>query len=192
MRWKLLTAQIREEIYYSLTSRGLFPEKQNGCWKGYRGTENLLYIDQQIHNESKTRRRKFSYGLDWQQKGIRYCIAKLDYKLPQNVQIVQNIRWSHKLYRENHENLKSGIDTMRKKLSGSEGPKWYVSRRCTITMTIHNCMKTLKHIPRKCTAGYKLSRSQEKINQLIYMGDIKMFAKNEKEQETQLEYTMRT
>ena len=25
MMWKILTSQIREEIYYSLTSRGLFP-----------------------------------------------------------------------------------------------------------------------------------------------------------------------
>ena len=33
-------------------------------------------------------------------------------------------------------------------------------------------------------AGYKLSRSQEKINHLMYMDDIKLFAKNEKELET--------
>ena len=43
----------------------------------------------------------------------------------------------------------------------------------------------LNHILRKCAAGYKLSRSQEKINHLImYMDDIKLFAKNEKELET--------
>ena len=41
----------------------------------------------------------------------------------------------------------------------------------------------LNHILRKCTAGYKLSRSQEKINHLMYMDDIKLFAKNEKELE---------
>ena len=42
----------------------------------------------------------------------------------------------------------------------------------------------LNHILRKCTAGYKLSRSQEKINHLMYMDDIKLFANNEKELET--------
>ena len=40
------------------------------------------------------------------------------------------------------------------------------------------------HILRKCTAGYKLSRSQEKINHLMYMYDIRLFAKTEKELET--------
>ena len=36
---------------------------------------------------------------------------------------------------------------------------------------------------RKCTVGYKLSKSQKKINHLMYMDDIKHFAKNEKELE---------
>ena len=45
-------------------------------------------------------------------------------------------------------------------------------------------MMPLSRLLRKCTAGYKLSRSQEKVNHLMYMDDIKLFAKNEKEQET--------
>ena len=42
----------------------------------------------------------------------------------------------------------------------------------------------LNHILRKCAAGYTLSKTQEKINHLMYMDDIKLFAKNEKELET--------
>ena len=45
-------------------------------------------------------------------------------------------------------------------------------------------MMPLNHIHRKCTAGYKHSGSQEKINHLMYIDDIKLFAKNEKELET--------
>ena len=44
-------------------------------------------------------------------------------------------------------------------------------------------MTPLNHILRKCAAGYKL-KSQEKINHLMYMDGIKLFAKNEKELET--------
>ena len=73
------------------------------------------------------------------------------------------ITWSHKLYRENHENLESGIDSRRKKLSWGEGPRRYISRRCTITVTIHNCHDATYHILKKGTAEYKLSKSQEKI-----------------------------
>ena len=38
-------------------------------------------------------------------------------------------------------------------------------------------MMPLNHIRRKYRAGYKLSKSQEKINHLMYMDDIKLFAK---------------
>ena len=63
MMWKILTAQIREEIYYSLISRGWFPNEQKGCRKGSRGTAELLYIDQHILNESKNRRK--SLAMAW-------------------------------------------------------------------------------------------------------------------------------
>ena len=38
----------------------------------------------------------------------------------------------------------------------------------------------LNYILRKYSAGYTLSKSQEKINQLMYMGDITSFYKNER------------
>ena len=44
-------------------------------------------------------------------------------------------------------------------------------------------MMPLNYTLRKCTTGYKLSKLQENINHLMYMDDIKLFAKNEKELE---------
>ena len=46
--WKILIAQIREMIHFSLTKCRLFPEQENGYCKASRDTE-LLSIDQQIH-----------------------------------------------------------------------------------------------------------------------------------------------
>ena len=60
MMWKIQSVQIREGIYYSLTSHGLFPEEHKGSWKGYRDTEEQLYIDQHILNESKTSRKNLA------------------------------------------------------------------------------------------------------------------------------------
>ena len=83
MMWKILTAQIREKIYNSLTSRGLFPGEQKGCRKGSRGTAELLYIDQHILNESKTRRKNLAMA--WIDYKKTYDIW-LDTTLSQNVQ----------------------------------------------------------------------------------------------------------
>ena len=106
------TAQIREGIYDLLTSQGLFLEEQKVCCKWTRGTGELLYIDQHILHESTTRRKKSRYCVDWLQKGIRFSPAKLDNKLPRNS---QDIRRSHKIYREDHEYLENRIDYKREK-----------------------------------------------------------------------------
>ena len=45
-------------------------------------------------------------------------------------------------------------------------------------------MMPLNDILRKCTTGNTLSKSQEKINHLMSMDNIKLFAKNKKELET--------
>ena len=58
--------------------------------------------------------QKSVYGLDLLQKGIWYSHTNPENKLPQNV---QNIRWNHRLYWENHENLESGINCRTEKLS---------------------------------------------------------------------------
>ena len=130
----------------------------------------------------KDKTKKSSYSLDWQQKGIWYSSTKLNTTLSQNV---QNITWSHELHRKDHANLESGVDSRRKKISWNWDPKRDFPRRCTITLTIHIGIIPLNHILRKCTAVYKLSRSQEKINHIMYKDDIKLlFAKNEKELET--------
>ena len=44
----------------------------------------------------------------------------------------------------------------------------------------------LNHILRKFTVGYKLSKSQEKVNQLMNMDDIKLLAKKKKKNEKEL------
>ena len=53
--WKILTAQIREDIYNSLISHRLFSEEEKGCHEGTSGKQ--LYIDQFILKEIKTRRK---------------------------------------------------------------------------------------------------------------------------------------
>ena len=61
--------------------------------------------------------------------------AKLDHKLPQNG---QDIRRSHKLYRENYEILEIGIDSRREKLSWVKNPERYLPGKFAIIITIYD------------------------------------------------------
>ena len=143
--WKIVTAKIREEIYYSLTSHGLFLEKKRMPQRTQRHGRATLHWSAHPKRE-QDQMEKSSYGLGWQQKGIWYGSAKLNNELPQNV---QNITWSHKLYRENYENLESRIDSMRKKLCWSKDLKRYIPKRYTITITIYNCDDTTQPYTQK-------------------------------------------
>ena len=145
MMWKILTAHVREEIYYSLTSRRLFPDEQKGCHKGSRGTAELLYIDPNILNESKNRRKNLA-------------MAWIDYKkaydmVPQtwiiNCPKMYKISHEIKLHRKNHEKLESWINCRRKNLGWNKDPKRDFPRRCTVTPTIHNCHYATKPYTQK-------------------------------------------
>ena len=120
-----------------------------------------------------------SLGMDWID-----CKKAYD-MLPQNwiINCLKMYKISDKVINFIEKTMKTWkveLIAKREKLSLSEGLNRYISRRCTVTVTIHNCQ--LCHLT-KCTAGYKPSKSQEKINPLTNTADIKLFAKNEKELE---------
>ena len=71
MIWKILKAQIREEIYYSLECCGLFPEEQKGRYKETRETGDLLYTDQHILKE-----RQKNLVMAWIDNKKTYDIAQ--------------------------------------------------------------------------------------------------------------------
>ena len=98
--------------------------------------------------------KKCSYDVDWQQKGIRYGLAKLDNGLSQNVQDIQR---SHKVYREKHGELERGIDNRKKKFNWGGKPDRYIPGRYAITITINNsCLATQLH---KMHRGLQTSKS---------------------------------
>ena len=169
--WKILTAQIREEIYYSLKSHGLFSDEQKGCCKGSRGTAELLYIDQHILNESKTRRKNLA-------------ITWIDYKKAYDMVPHSWIINSLTMYKISHEVINFIDKTMKtwrveltaggRRLAEAKIQKGIFQGDSLSPSLFIIAMMPLNHILRKCTARY----------QLMYMDDIELFTKNEKELET--------
>ena len=173
MIWKMFKVQIREEIYYSLTSPRLFPEEQKGCCKGSRGTAELLYIDQHILNGSKTRLKNLT--IVW----IDY--KKAYYILPQRCLKMYKI--SHEVINFVEKTMKTWrveLTTAERSLAETKIQRGIFQGDALSPLLFIIAMKPLNPILRKYTAGYKLSRSQEKINHLMYMDDIKLFAQKGK------------
>ena len=151
---KMLTAQIREEIYNSLTSRGLFPDEQKGCRKGSRGTAELLYIEQHILNESKTR---------WK----NLAMAWVDYKKACDMVPRSWIINCLKMYKISYEVINFIEKTMKtwrveliaggRSLAETKIQRVIFQGDALTPLLFIIAMMPLNHILRKCTAGYKLS-----------------------------------
>ena len=156
-----------------------------------QGRVELLYIDQHILNESKTRRKNLA-------------VAWIDYKKAYDMLPQSWILHCLKMYKISHEVINFIKQTMKtwgveltaggRSIAETKIQRGIFQGDAISPLLFIIAVMPLNHILRKCSAGYKLSRSQEKINHLIYMDDLKLFAKNEKELKlsyTQLEYTLR-
>ena len=118
MTWKILTAQIRKEIYYLLISRGLFPKEQKDNTRKWEEQEMYYTLIHASPTKSKWN-DKSSFGVDWLQKGIWYDHTKLDNRLSQNI---QDLWQSQNIYWEYNGKLESGTNRKRKKISWGENP----------------------------------------------------------------------
>ena len=110
---------------------------------------------------------KCNHGVDWLQKGLWHNSAKLDHRLFQNA---RDICQREKNHPGSNEKLESEIDKRRKDFYCGDNPGKYLPGKSTFTITFFNTDDAIE--------------SQEKINHLIYVEDIKLFVKNYKELET--------
>ena len=58
--WKLLTGVIADQIHAHLDQEKLLLEEQKECRKGFRGTNDLLYIDRAVIKEVKSRNKNLA------------------------------------------------------------------------------------------------------------------------------------
>ena len=156
--WKIL-------IYNSLISSRIFPDEQKGCHKRTSGTEELLCIDRLILNESKTRRENLA--MTWidckkaydmvLESWILHCLKM--YKIPDQItQFIEKIMqtWRVKL-------TSGGQSLLEVKIKRDTFQEHALSPLLFVI-----ALMPLNHIFRKCSSRYKFSKSQEKINHLMY------------------------
>ena len=60
LMWKLLSVVIADQIYRHLDQQKLSPEKQKGCTKRSRETNDFLYIDRAVIREVKSRKKNLA------------------------------------------------------------------------------------------------------------------------------------
>ena len=155
----------------------IVPRRTDKIPKKSRVTEELLYTDQPIFNDSKTRPKN-------------QAMALIDYKNAYDMVPQSWIINCLKIYKISDEviNIIEKIMTIWR-VEMTAGGKSLAETKIKIGIILGDAvspllfviaMIPLSHVLRKFAAGYKLSKTREKINHLMYMDDIKLFVNNEK------------
>ena len=175
--WKLLTGVIANELYEYLESNSMLPEEQKGCRRKTRGTHDLLYIDRMVLKEVKQRKKGLAMG--W----IDYRKA---YDMIAHSWILESLKGLG-VNRQIREFLQESMKTWRVELTCGEQILGEVKINRGIfqgdtlsPLLFVTALIPLTHILRKSKAGYEFSKTKVKVNHLLYMDDLKLYAKNEK------------
>lgn len=175
MVWKLLTGVLAEEIYGHLDKQHAFVEEQKGCRKGARGTHDLLFIDKMVLKEARNRKKNLSMAwVDYKKaydmvphSWILECLNL--FGIADNVkQLIQTTMKSWRTELSACGELLGEVKINRGIFQGDTlSPLLFVISLIPMTLVL-----------RDINIGYYLYGGQ-KINQLLFMDDLKLFAKDE-------------
>ena len=178
LMWKSLTGIIADQVHNYLDTNNLLPEEQKGCRKRSKGTADLLYIDRMILREVHTRKKKLGVGwIDYQKaydnvshSWVLECLTMLgiDEKV---TSFLKNSMKSWEVELKCGNELLGNVKIRREIFQGdSLYPLPFVIALIPLT-----------YILCKSRPGYDYAKNGEKINYLLYMDDLKLYSKNEKD-----------
>ena len=176
--WKILTGILAEEVYWFLNDNMLLPDEQKGCRKKTRGTSDLLYIDKMVLKEARARKKNLA--MTWIDYRKAYDMMPHSWIL----ECLQELGVNDKIRRLLEESMKSWrVElTCAGQLLGEVKVKRGIFQGDSLSPLLFVCaMIPLTHILRKTKPGYEFSGSGKKINHLLYMDDLKLYGKKEKE-----------
>ena len=177
--WKLLTGIIADEIYNHLDTNRILPVEQKGCRRRKRGSKDQLMIDKAIMRNSK--RRKTGLKVVWIDYKKAYDLLPHTWiiKTLELYGIAENIV---KLIAESMKNWQTIITSGREELAKVNIKRGIFQGDSLSPLLFVIGLIPLSSILQKDPAGYQFN-SKAKVNHLLFMDDLKIYGKNEKEAE---------
>jgi hypothetical protein len=178
--WKLMSGIVAEHLHSFLTSYGIIPWEQKGCGRGSRGAKHHLLIDKAVMNDSRS--RKTSLAMGWIDYKKAYDMVPHSWisqtldllKVPNNVKVlIKNSmqKWNTRL--ESNGAVLGKVNVNRGIFQGdSLSPLLFVMSLIPLSLML-----------RRIKSGYNF-KNKTKINHLLYMDDLKIYAKNRVELES--------
>ena len=178
LMWKLLTGVIAEEMYNYLEREKIIPEEQKGRKRESGGTKDQLLVDKTILKDCKKRHTNLSLARIDYRKAYDLVLQCWVNECMEVFGIAENLRtflqksmlqWRLSLTANGEDlgevNVKRGIFQ-----GDSLSPLLFVLS-----------MVPLSLILKKVNAWYKWGKEEYKLNHLVFMDDLKLYAKSEEQ-----------
>ena len=171
---ELLTGVIAEEMYNYLEPEKILPEEQKRFERGSRGTKDQLLIDKTVLKDCKKRHTNLSMAWIDYRKAYDLVPHSWVNECMEMFGIAENLRtflqksmqqWRLSLT-ANGEDLRE-VNVKRRDIPG----------RQSITIVLN--VVPLSLILKKVNACYKWGKSECKLNYVLFMDDLKLYAKSE-------------
>ena len=177
LSWKILTGIISEEVYSFLDDQKYLPNEQKGCRKNAKGTHDLLFIDKMILKEVKRKQRNLFVGwIDYKKAydmiphtWIMECLRSLG--INENIcKLIENSMRSWRV------ELTCGSDSL-----GEVFIKRGIFQGDSLSPLLFViCLIPVTYILRNMSQGYHFEMNELKINHLLFMDDLKLYASSQK------------
>ena len=178
LMWKLLTWIFAGKIYEHLESNDLLPEEQKGCRKNSRGTKDQLLIDKAVLKQAKL--MKHSLSMAWIDYRKAYDLVPHSWllKILDLSKVAGNLR---ELIANSMQNWNTELSCAGESLCNVEIKRGIFQGDSLSPLLFVMAMIPLSLLLNKEKLGYKFKASSQQVNHLLFMDDLKLYGKTERE-----------
>ena len=172
--WKLMTGVIADSVYKVLEESDILPTEQKGCRKMSRGTKDQLLTDKMILTDCKQRQKNLAMAWVDYKKAYDMVPHSWIIECLKMAQVSQNVT---SFLQRSMRNWKTELTSCGASLGTVSIKRGIFPGDSHSPLIFVICMIPLSKVLCKAKAGYRLG--DVKLNHLLFMDDLKMFAKNE-------------
>ena len=178
LMWKLLTGVFAEKMYDHMLNEGLLFDEQKGCRKKSRGTKDQLLIDRAVLKEARLKKRCLAMGWIDYRKAYDMVPHSWIVEMMDMAGVADNVKGllcgsmaSWKTLLTSNGEVLGEVDIRRGIFQGdSLSPLLFVL-----------CLSPLSLLMQREVAGYRFGSRKKKLNHLLFMDDLKLFGRSERE-----------
>ena len=172
-----MTGIIANSVYEYLEMNNLLPVEQKECRRNSRRTKDQLLIDKMVLDDCN--KRHTNLGMTWIDYKKTYGMIPHSWILESLglAQVAENIV---EFIRKSMKNLNTNLTLCGEYLANVNIRRGIFQGDSLSPLLFVICMIPLSQILRKLKSGYTL-KNGEKLNHLLFMDDLKIFARSERE-----------